>query len=211
MGGEGSGGKPSKPNFLVRQRDLFASLLKCDSEPPQEQQCLGAATTSQALSEFIKLAKLALTVVGTIVNDERALSAMSFVKTPEKNGLDKHLELAVRAKYQGQFTFQKIPTDEALQEWQRGAGVRGRYMALVHDQYCKTPNRQGLCCFRLFLRNRWILSSFRTFIGQDRSLFKKKHQVIGLRPMKLFSVQFENKSADEHCLRAQVQARPASQ
>jgi hypothetical protein len=67
------------------------------------------------LSDFIRLAKLALTVVGTSVNDERAFSAMSFVKTPERNGLGRHLELAVRAKYQGQFTFQTFPTDEALQ------------------------------------------------------------------------------------------------
>lgn len=36
------------------------------------------------LSEFIRRAKLAMTVVGTSVNDERAFSAMSFVKKPER-------------------------------------------------------------------------------------------------------------------------------
>jgi hypothetical protein len=45
MGGEGSGRKPSKPKFLVGQRDLFGSLLKHDSEPPQKQQRLGASTS----------------------------------------------------------------------------------------------------------------------------------------------------------------------
>ena len=79
-------------------------------------------TTSDAaevrLSEYIKLAKLAMTVVGTSVNDERAFSAISFVKSPERNRLDEHLEVAVRAKYQGQFTYETFPMQEGLKEWQ---------------------------------------------------------------------------------------------
>ena len=90
-------------------------------------------TTSDAtevqLSEYITLAKLAMTVVGTSMNDERAFSAMSFVKSPERNRLDEHLEVAVRAKYQGQFTYETFPIQEGLKEWHDAAPVRGRYKA----------------------------------------------------------------------------------
>ena len=95
--------------------------------------CSGRMTTSDAaevqLSEYIKLAKLSMTVVGTSVNDERAFSAMSFVKSPERNRLDEHLEVAVRAKYQGQFTYETFPIEEGLKEWHDAAPVRGRYKA----------------------------------------------------------------------------------
>ena len=51
------------------------------------------------------------------------------MKSPERNGLDEHLEVAVRAKYQGQFTHETFPIQEGLKEWHDAAPVRGRYKA----------------------------------------------------------------------------------
>lgn len=107
-------------NSVADKRDRFVLLW-------QRMTTVDAAEVQ--LSEYVKLAKIAMTVVGTSVNDERAFSAMSFVKSPERNRLEEHLEVAVRAKYQGQFTYETFPIQEGLKEWHDGAPVRGRYKA----------------------------------------------------------------------------------
>jgi hypothetical protein len=43
----------------------------------------------------------------------------------KRNDSEKHLELALRAKCQGQFTFQTLPIEQALEEWYRAAEGRG--------------------------------------------------------------------------------------
>ena len=58
-----------------------------------------------------------------------ALSAMSFVKAPERNTQDQHLSIAVRVKYQGQFTYDTFPIQKGLKKWHDAAAVRGRYKA----------------------------------------------------------------------------------
>ena len=81
------------------------------------------------LSDIIELAKLAMPVVGTSVSTERAFAAVSFVNAPEKNAVNKHLEIAVRAKDQGWFTYTTFTNQEGLTEWHDAAAVRGRYKA----------------------------------------------------------------------------------
>jgi hypothetical protein len=119
MKGE-EGQKIVEGESVAARRDKFVKMWQIMTQSDQ---------SVAQLSEFIKLGKLALTVVGTSVNDERAFSAMSFVKKPERNALDKHLEVAVRAKYQGQFDYRNFPIEEGLKEWHDGAEVRGRYKA----------------------------------------------------------------------------------
>lgn len=55
----------------------------------------------EQLREYIKLAKLAFILVRTSMNDERAYNAMSFLKKPEANALDRNLKPAVAANHQG--------------------------------------------------------------------------------------------------------------
>lgn len=75
-----------------------------------------SAAPEVQLSELIKLAELVMPVVGTSVNHERELSAMFFEKNPERNLLEKHLEIAVREKNQGLFTYETFLIQEGLKE-----------------------------------------------------------------------------------------------
>jgi hypothetical protein len=104
---------------LSTKRDNFSLMWKKLS---------GSESSSNQLGEFIKLAKLSLTILGTSVNDERVFSAMSVVKNNTRNRLERHLELAVRLMHQGQFTVQEFPYKEALDAW-HAAARRCRYHA----------------------------------------------------------------------------------
>ena len=69
-----------------------------------------------------------ITVVSGNVADERAFSALEFVKTARRNRLEgEHLEACVCLKTQGFFDLSTFPIQEALAEWHAGAPVRGRY------------------------------------------------------------------------------------
>jgi hypothetical protein len=52
------------------------------------------------VSEWLKLARLAMCMVGGSVEDERAFSALAFVKNKQRNALNVHLELCVCLKTQ---------------------------------------------------------------------------------------------------------------
>jgi hypothetical protein len=80
------------------------------------------------VGEFMKLARLLMTVVGTSVSDERAFSARTFVKNSLRSSLDKHLEACVRVKEQTLFDLTTFPHTDVLATW-REASVRGRYLS----------------------------------------------------------------------------------
>jgi hypothetical protein len=74
---------------------------------------------------------LALIVVSMVVlfkGDERAFSAVTFVKNSRRNSLETHLEACVRVKEQTLFDLTTFPHIEVLEAW-REASVRGRYMS----------------------------------------------------------------------------------
>lgn len=92
-----------------------------------------ALTTSGAfavrISEFVKLAKIAVVMVGGSVEDERNFSVMNFVKIKLRNSLDDHLELCMRLKSQSMFTLATFPFVQAMRLWRDAAPGRGRYAA----------------------------------------------------------------------------------
>ena len=87
----------------------------------------GTASDNQ-IGEFIKFANLLMTVTGTSVGDERAFSAMGYVKNCWRSSLDKNLELCVRVKGQTLFNVDNFPYEEVLSTWHDNA-TRGRYHA----------------------------------------------------------------------------------
>jgi hypothetical protein len=82
----------------------------------------------QHIGEYLRLAKLLLTVVSGSVADERVFSVMEFVKCPRINRLQRHLELCVRVKAQSFYTLKTFPYEKALKHW-HDASMRGRYHA----------------------------------------------------------------------------------
>lgn len=62
------------------------------------------------ISEFMKLAKIAIVMVGGSIEDERVFSTMNFVKDKLRNCLSE-LELCVRLKSQRLFTLDTFPSD----------------------------------------------------------------------------------------------------
>ena len=77
----------------------------------------------EAIPQFFKLAKIVLVMVTGSVEDERGFSAMNFVKSDDRNRLDKHVELCMRMKLQKLFTLETFPFSEAYDAWE----AKGRY------------------------------------------------------------------------------------
>ena len=77
-----------------------------------------------AVSEFIKVGEIALTMVGGSVEDERAFSAMSFLKNTLRNRLDTHLEVCMRLKMQDHYTVSDFPYHAAYNWWLRAKDRR---------------------------------------------------------------------------------------
>ena len=84
-------------------------------------------SVSERVSEWIKLAELAMVMVGGSVEDERLFSTMDFVKNKLRNRLSDHLEVSVRMKAQHVFDIETFPYGEACEEWTAARTVRGRY------------------------------------------------------------------------------------
>jgi hypothetical protein len=84
--------------------------------------------SAAAISEWIKLAQLVLVQVHGSCEDERAFSAMSYLKNKYRNRLgEPHLNVAARFFHQQWFTLNNFPYSEALDIWNAGAPIRGRY------------------------------------------------------------------------------------
>jgi hypothetical protein len=63
-------------------------------------------------------------VAYNFVEDERAFSALAFVKNKQRNALNVHLELCVCLKTQHFFQLEDFPYEAAIQHW---AEVKKRY------------------------------------------------------------------------------------
>ena len=76
----------------------------------------GRPVFDEKLSEWNRLAHVAIVMVGTSVADERTFSIMKFV-TDQRPSLTTHLELTVRAAEQTVFSMGTFPLDQAREEW----------------------------------------------------------------------------------------------
>ena len=77
------------------------------------------------ISEFMKLGRISIVMVGGSVEDERTFSAMNFVKDKLRNRLDDHLELCVRFKTQSMFGLRTFPFTKAIKLWRDERQRRG--------------------------------------------------------------------------------------
>lgn len=75
------------------------------------------------LSEYIKIAEIAITAVLGSVEDERTFSTLSFVKSKLRNRLGGHLDTCVKLYSQQFFTLQTFPFHTAMSSW-RDASIR---------------------------------------------------------------------------------------
>lgn len=85
------------------------------------------------LSEYAKLAKLAITLIIGSVEDERTFSRLEYIKNKKRNRLVRHLDLCVRAFEQKYYTLHTFPFDEAIVAW-KNAPSRARYGTLCENE-----------------------------------------------------------------------------
>lgn len=71
----------------------------------------------ESISEFEKLAEIAMVMVGGSVQDERAFSHMNYLKNKLRNRLNAHLELCMRLYAQPFYTLQNFPFPAAFDHW----------------------------------------------------------------------------------------------
>ena len=69
------------------------------------------------LSEFIKLAKIAMCVVLGSVEDEQTFSTLSFMKSKLRNRLTGHIDTCVKLFSQEFFTIETFPVSKAITSW----------------------------------------------------------------------------------------------
>ena len=69
------------------------------------------------LSEFIKVAEIAITVVLDSVKDEHTFSNLAFIKSKLRNKLGVHLDACVRLFSQGFYSQDTFPYHEAITLW----------------------------------------------------------------------------------------------
>jgi hypothetical protein len=77
------------------------------------------------LSEWIKVAELAVTAVLGSVEDERTFSSLSFMKSKVRNRLGGHLDTCVKVYAQEFFTQESFPYQTAISHWRDGKARRG--------------------------------------------------------------------------------------
>jgi hypothetical protein len=88
----------------------------------------GGGAQADSISEWIKLAQLALVQVHGSIEDERMFSAMAYLKSKHRNRLqESHLNVAARFFNQTMFTMETFPYQDALDLWHAAAPTRGRY------------------------------------------------------------------------------------
>ena len=69
------------------------------------------------LSEFIKVAEIAITAILCSVEDERTFSNLAFIKSKLRNRLGVHLDTCVRLFSQGFYSQDTFPYHEAITLW----------------------------------------------------------------------------------------------
>lgn len=80
------------------------------------------------LSEWIKVAELAVTAVLGSVEDERTFSTLSFMKSKLRNRLGGHLDTCVKVYAQDFYTQETFPYQTAISHWRDGKVRRGGTM-----------------------------------------------------------------------------------
>ncbi|KXZ46940.1 hypothetical protein GPECTOR_39g434 [Gonium pectorale] len=80
---------------------------------------------ADSCSEWVRLGKLAATLVPGAVEAERIFSTMSFIKNKQRNRLEQqHLSVAVRLMVQDWYTVSDFPYDRAIAKWRSIANHR---------------------------------------------------------------------------------------
>lgn len=74
---------------------------------------------SSLISEFFKIAEIGCCLVLGSVEDERCFSTLKFLKSCQRNRLDKHLPLVVRMFGQNYYTLENFPYKEAMDSWKK--------------------------------------------------------------------------------------------
>ena len=69
------------------------------------------------LSEFIKLAEIAMCVVLGSMEDKRTFSTLSFMKSKLQNRLTRHVDTCVKLFSQEFFTIETFPVSKAITSW----------------------------------------------------------------------------------------------
>lgn len=77
------------------------------------------------LSEFFKLAEIAITAVLGSVADERTFSTLNFMKSKVRNRLEGHVDTCVKMFSQNFFTLQTFPITKAVTSWREERTRRG--------------------------------------------------------------------------------------
>ncbi|KAG0595346.1 hypothetical protein M758_UG159400 [Ceratodon purpureus] len=124
---------------LQNQQSMFKTAMMSNSEracePPfycnplsRIWRVLSAnSLTSHMISEYIKLAEIAVVHVIGSVEDERCFSTLGFLKNKLRNALNEHLPLVVGMFAQKMFTLHSFPYEAAFEAWLAGAERNGRY------------------------------------------------------------------------------------
>ena len=78
--------------------------------------------------EWVKLAKLTITLIPGSVEDERTFSGLNFIHSDLRSRLvNPHLSNALRLFLQSKWSVDEFPYDIALRHWHNAAELRGRY------------------------------------------------------------------------------------
>jgi hypothetical protein len=81
---------------------------------------------AKAFGEYVKLAEIAMIHVLGYVEDERAFSALTFLKDKVRNKLDDHLPVVIGMHAQQVYTLANFPYDKCFEQWVHSA-ERYRY------------------------------------------------------------------------------------
>ena len=77
------------------------------------------------LSEYFKVAKIAIAAVLGSVEDERTFSTLSFMKSKLRNRLRGHMDTCVKLFSQSFFTLETFPITKAISSWREERTRKG--------------------------------------------------------------------------------------
>ena len=77
------------------------------------------------LSEFMKLAQIAVTAILGSCEDERTFSTLSFVKNKVRNRLQENLDTCIRMFSQSWYTLESFPYNVAFDHWREAKERHG--------------------------------------------------------------------------------------
>ncbi|KAJ9519060.1 hypothetical protein QJQ45_003537 [Haematococcus lacustris] len=121
-------------SMLCLPRELKRELISSSASSPAEQTTKlwryldGQPITKADISEYIKLAELALVMTPGSVEEQRMFSAMAYLKDDTRNRLQEcHLNVCARVFSSKHFELDTFPFERAISKWLDDAAVRGRY------------------------------------------------------------------------------------